>query len=235
MPDAPENDQHLLTAEWSAIGSEVSDAQRADRMGAELGAAFQRLHDVRRGVSVFGSARLGDGTAAYATAREIGRRLAVAGSTTITGGGPGVMEGANRGAQDGDGLSVGLLIDLPFEAGGGNPYLDRAIDFHYFFARKVAFVRYSKAFVAVAGGYGTLDEITEVLCLVQTGKIEPRPVLLVGTDFWSGFADWVRDRLTAEGVISPDDPGLLRVTDDLDEVDAVCAAAVGRGDPAQAG
>jgi uncharacterized protein (TIGR00730 family) len=221
--DSP--DEELLSAEWPAVTTELTDPQRVDRISRELTRAFDALADVRRGVTVFGSARLGEGTPEYATARELARRLATeAQSAVITGGGPGIMEAANRGASEGTARSIGLLIDLPFET-GANPYVELAVPFHYFFTRKVSFVRYSDAFVAMPGGFGTMDELFEVLTLVQTHKIRRYPVVLVGTRFWGGLADWIRETLLAGGLISPGDEDLLTVTDDLDEVVDICCEA----------
>ncbi|MGX6448257.1 LOG family protein [Patulibacter sp. S7RM1-6] len=222
-PDSP--DEELLSAEWPQVRTELTDPERVERIGRELTRAFDALRGIRDGITVFGSARTGPGSAEYEAARELARRLAAeADATVITGGGPGVMEAANRGAQEGGGRAVGLLIDLPFET-GANPYLDVEVPFHYFFTRKVSFVRYSNAFVAMPGGYGTLDELFEVLCLVQTEKIRRYPVVLLGTAFWGGLVAWVRERLLGDGLISPGDEDLFRVTDDLDEVVAICADA----------
>jgi uncharacterized protein (TIGR00730 family) len=222
-PGSP--DEELLSAEWAAVETELTDPQRVARIGRELDRAFTALADVRRGITVFGSARLGEGTPEYDLARTLARRLATeARASVLTGGGPGIMEGANRGAHEGDARSIGLLIDLPFET-GANPYVELAVPFHYFFTRKVSFVRYSDAFVAMPGGFGTLDELFEVLCLVQTKKIRWYPIVLVGTAYWGGLVDWLRERVLAEGLISPGDEDLLTVTDDLDEVVRICAEA----------
>ncbi|MDX8151349.1 TIGR00730 family Rossman fold protein [Patulibacter brassicae] len=225
-PHHPDNpDEELLNADLGEVVVELSDEERLDRIRAELSRAFTALRDVRRGITVFGSARLGPGTPEYERTVELGRRLAAdAGATVVTGGGPGLMEAANRGAQDGGGRTVGLLIDLPFET-HGNPYLDLAIEFHYFFTRKVAFVRYSGAFVATPGGFGTMDELFEVLCLVQTQKIRRYPVVLWGTAYWGGLVEWLRERMLADGLISDGDERLFRVTDDVDEIVAICRAA----------
>lgn len=219
------SDEELLSAEWAQVETEFTDPQRIDRIAAELDLAFGELADVRRGVTVFGSARLAEGTEEYELARTLSRRLATeARAAVITGGGPGIMEAANRGAHEGEARSIGLLIDLPFET-GANPYVELAVPFHYFFTRKVSFVRYSDAFVAMPGGFGTLDELFEVLCLVQTKKIRWYPVVLVGTDYWGGLVDWIRERVLAAGLISPGDEDLITVTDDLDEVVRICSEA----------
>ena len=220
-------DEELLAADWPTVESEVSDAQRVERMRAEIEMGFDRMRGVRRGVAVFGSARTRPDEPRYALAREVARALGEAGFTIITGGGPGSMEAANRGARDAGAPSVGLTIDLPFEQ-GANPHLDLEIDFHYFFARKVMFVRYSGAFVVLPGGAGTLDELFEAFTLIQTGKIREFPVLLVDSSFWGGLVDWLRETLVPAGTISPEDLELFRVTDDVDEVVATCRAAAAR-------
>jgi hypothetical protein len=196
-------------------------------MRSEIAAGFAQMGVVRRGVAVFGSARTGPDDPRYELARAVGRALGEAGFSIITGGGPGAMEAANRGARDAGAFSVGLNIDLPFEQ-SENPYLDLSLDFHYFFARKVMFVRYSGAFVVLPGGYGTLDELFEALTLIQTGKIREFPVVLVGTEFWGGLVDWLRERLLGTGTISPEDVDLLHVTDDVDEVVRICVHATHR-------
>ncbi len=188
---------------------------------------FAALAPVRRGVAVFGSARTPQDSPEYALARDVGRALGAAGFSVLTGGGPGAMEAAGRGARDAGALSVGLNIELPYEQ-HANPYLDISLEFHYFFARKVMFVRYSSAFVALPGGYGTLDELFEALTLIQTGKIRFFPVVLVGTAYWAGLYEWLRDRLLAEGKISAADLELMRVTDSVDEVVSICRTAVAR-------
>ena len=193
-------------------------------MAAELRHGFDVLAPVKRGVSVFGSARTPHGHPRYRLACEIGRALGHAGFDVITGGGPGAMEAANKGAREAGARSIGLNIDLPFEQ-GMNPYVDLAVDFHYFFARKVMFVRYSGAFVVLPGGYGTLDELFESLTLIQTKKIRFFPVVLVGTGYWSGLVDWLRESMLAAGNIGADDLSLIRVTDSVDEVVAICASA----------
>ena len=233
MTDEPQRrhpqdpDEELFAAELPSVESEITDEQRVDRMCAELAEGFRTMAGVRRAVSVFGSARTREGHPTYDLARRAGRTLGEAGFTVITGGGPGAMEAANRGAREAGARSIGLTIDLP-RVEPANPYLDLEIDFHYFFARKVMFVRYSSAFVVLPGGYGTLDETFEALTLIQTGKIRHFPVVLVGTDFWCDLVEWLDARLRAEGTLGEDDLGLLRVTDSLDEVVAICRAAVDR-------
>lgn len=189
----------------------------------EFEAAFEILNGMPLGVSVFGSARVKDDTDAYAHGVEVGRRVAEAGFPVITGGGPGLMEAANRGARSAGGLSVGLTIQLPFEE-GANPYVDRVVDFENFFTRKTVFIRYSCAFVVLPGGFGTLDELFEAITLVQTKKISDFPVILVGVEFWSGLLDWVRDTLVPAGKISEKDLDIITLTDDLDAVIAEISA-----------
>lgn len=193
-------------------------------MAAELRHGFEVLSPVTRGVAVFGSARTPEDHPRYALAREIGAALGRAGFAVITGGGPGAMQAANRGAKDVGALSIGLGIDLPFEQ-GMNPYVDLGVDFHYFFARKVMFVRYSGAFVVLPGGFGTMDELFEALTLIQTQKIRYFPVVLFGTDYWGGLVDWLRDSMLEAGNISPGDLMLFRVTDSVDETIAICRSA----------
>jgi hypothetical protein len=210
-------DEELIAAQEAAVIHRITDAQRVERMRSELEMGFRALNDLGPAVSVFGSARTPEGDPDYALGRELGRRLGEAGFAVITGGGPGVMEAANRGARDAGAHSVGLGIDLPFEQ-GLNPYVDLPLDFHYFFCRKVMFVRYASAFVVLPGGYGTFDELFEALVLIQTRKIQHFPILLVGTDYWTGLVDWLRARPLGEGKIGPRDLDLVEVTDDLDLV-----------------
>lgn len=186
-------------------------------MAAELAGGFAELQGVMKAVSVFGSARSGPESAEYAAGRAVSEALGRAGFAVITGGGPGVMEGANRGARDAKALSIGLTIELPHEQ-ETNEYVDRAVHFDYFFARKVMFVRYAAAFVALPGGFGTLDELFEALTLIQTEKIRDFPVVLVGSEYWSGLLEWLRVHLWAKGRISPMDLDRLYLTDDPDDV-----------------
>ena len=223
-------DEELFGAQEAAVAHEITDATRVERMAAELDMGFVELADVHRAVSVFGSARTSPGSPGYELAREVGHRLGAAGFAVITGGGPGAMEAANRGAREAGALSVGLNIDLPFESGHAHEWVDRSLDFHYFFTRKVMFVRYANAFVVLPGGYGTFDELFEALCLIQTEKIRHFPIVLVGTAYWSGLLDWLRETVAAEGMISPHDLDLLHATDDLDlVVETVQEAAAGQG------
>ena len=222
-------DEELIAAQDPGVVSEITDEMRIERMRAELEMGFRELIGLHRAVSVFGSARTPPGTPDYELGREVGRRLADAGFAVITGGGPGAMEAANRGAQEAGGHSVGLNIDLPFETHPGS-WVDQSLDFHYFFCRKVMFVRYANAFVVLPGGYGTLDELFEALCLIQTEKIRSFPVILVGTEYWSGLVAWLRDRVAEENKIDRGDLDRFHVTDDLDEVaERVKRAAAAHG------
>lgn len=200
-----------------AMADPAEDPARMQRIAAEIGVGFSLLSGrLGKAVTVFGSARLGPADPRYDVARLLGSRLAGAGFAVITGGGPGLMEAANRGAVDAGGTSVGLGIELPHEQ-QLNPYLDVSMSFRYFFARKLMFIRYASAFVVLPGGFGTLDELFEALTLVQTGRIHEFPVVLIGTDHWSGLMEWIRDHLRDQGLIAADDIRLLRVTDDIDE------------------
>ncbi len=200
-----------------------SDPWRSLRILSEFVDGFDALAGVGPAVSVFGSARTKPDHRYYRQARELGRRLAEAGYAVITGGGPGIMEAANRGCQDGGGLSVGCNIELPLEQ-GLNPYVDLGVEFRYFFARKVMFVKYADAFVIFPGGYGTLDELFEALTLIQTKKVQDFPVILMGTDYWTGMIDWIRDSVLGEAAINPEDVDLLRLTDDPEEAATIIGA-----------
>jgi len=193
--------------------SSAREAWRMFEFIAEFVMATERLQQVYPAVSIFGSARTTPGHPYYKLTEEIARRLSEAGFSVISGGGPGVMEAANKGAYEGASPSVGLNIQLPHEQ-SENPYQDVSHTFQHFFARKVMFVKLSCAFVMMPGGFGTLDELMEVLTLVQTGKIRRLPVILVGSAYWKGLIDWIRGTLLAEGMIGADDPAILRVIDD---------------------
>jgi uncharacterized protein (TIGR00730 family) len=184
---------------------------------SEFVEATERLSEIRPAVSIFGSARSQPGTPNYELAVEIARKLSDAGFAVISGGGPGIMEAANRGAFEGASPSVGLNIELPFEQ-SGNDYQDISLRFRHFFARKVAFVKYAAAYVVMPGGFGTLDELSEALTLMQTGKGKRMPIVLVGSSFWAGLLDWLRDRVATEGMISLADLDMMRVVDDSDAV-----------------
>ncbi|HYN69903.1 MAG TPA: TIGR00730 family Rossman fold protein [Candidatus Eisenbacteria bacterium] len=194
-----------------------TDPWRALRILAEFVEGFDALAALGPAITVFGSARVKPDSPAYDKAREIGRLLALEGYAVITGGGPGVMEAANRGCQEGGGVSVGCNIELPHEQ-DINAYVDLGVQFRYFFARKTMFVKYADAFVILPGGYGTMDELFEALTLIQTGKIRHFPVILVGTAFFGGLFEWIREKLVGEGMVLPEDLDLVAVTDDPAEV-----------------
>jgi uncharacterized protein (TIGR00730 family) len=210
-------DEELLEAETTAILSELTDAQRVLRIQDELRAGFRTLNHIGKAVSFFGSARTPRDHPRYQAAREMARTLGHEGYAIITGGGPGIMEAANRGAREAGVPSVGLGIDLPGEQ-GLNEYVDVALNFHYFFARKVMFVRYASGFVVYPGGFGTLDELFEAATLRQTEKIRYFPIVLVGSDYWGGLLSWLRDPVLSEGNIGPDDVNALAVCDATGDV-----------------
>jgi uncharacterized protein (TIGR00730 family) len=210
-------DEELLEAETTAIRSELTDAQRVLRIQDELRAGFRTLNHIGKAVSFFGSARTPPDHPRYQAAREIARTLGHAGFAIITGGGPGIMEAANRGAREAGVPSVGLGIDLPNEQ-GVNEWVDVELNFHYFFARKVMFVRYASGFVVYPGGFGTLDELFEAATLRQTEKIRYFPIVLVGTDYWSGLVDWLRGSVLEAGNIGPADVSTLEVCDNAADV-----------------
>ena len=226
MPREPRTlDEEIIAAQEAAVRSTLSDEDRIDRIADELRVGFDALTGVAAAASFFGSARTPPDDPDYKLARETARIVGESGLAIITGGGPGIMEASNRGAKDAGALSIGLNIELPFEQ-GGNPYCDIALEFHYFFARKIMFVRYASGFVVFPGGFGTMDELWEALTLIQTGKITEFPVILVGSVYWRGLVDWVRERMLSEGNISPADLELLTLTDDPFEVrDLLMAAA----------
>ncbi|MEV7011904.1 TIGR00730 family Rossman fold protein [Streptosporangium sp. NPDC051022] len=209
------HDQRLLDrrgpADWLHM-----DPWRVMRIQAEFVEGFGQLAELPEAVTVFGSARTPENSPDYELGVKLGRRLSEAGYAVITGGGPGCMEAANRGAREAGGVSVGLGIELPFEQ-HMNEYVDLGIEFRYFFVRKTMFVKYSCGFVALPGGFGTLDELFEALTLVQTRKVTSFPVVLMGTEFWGGLVDWIKTTLVDSGKISRDDLDLVQVTDDADE------------------
>ena len=192
------------------------DPWRVLRIQSEFVEGFGALAELGPAVSVFGSARTPVGSPEYEAAVRIGRTLAEAGFTVITGGGPGAMEAANKGALEGGGVSVGLGIELPFEQ-GLNSYVDIGVNFRYFFVRKTMFVKYARGFVVLPGGFGTLDELFEALTLVQTKKVTRFPIVLFGTEYWGGLADWIRRTLVAGGKASAVDLELFHITDDVDD------------------
>jgi hypothetical protein len=207
-----------------------SDPWRALRILSEFVEGFDALAAVGPAVTVFGSARIARGAPEYELARGIARRLAGHGFAIITGGGPGIMEAANRGCREGGGLSIGCNIELPHEQ-GLNRYVDLGIEFKYFFARKTMFVKYADAFVILPGGFGTLDELFESLTLIQTGKIRDFPVVLVGTAYWAGMLRWLREVQLPFGAVSEADLSLLKLTDDPDEVSDIIRTYVARAHP----
>ncbi|HEY0932109.1 MAG TPA: TIGR00730 family Rossman fold protein [Trebonia sp.] len=194
-----------------------TDPWRVMRIQAEFVEGFGLLAELGAAVSVFGSARTKPGSAEYRLADDIGSGLARAGYAVITGGGPGIMEAANKGAAEANGVSVGLGIELPLESGLNN-YVNIGVEFRYFFVRKTVFIKYSQAFVVLPGGFGTMDELFEALTLVATGKITRFPIVLVGSTYWSGLLDWLKTTMLAEGNIGQDELSLLRIADDPAEV-----------------
>ena len=211
-----------LTADASLLQTEQSadwqhtDPWRVLRIQSEFVEGFEALAKVGPAISVFGSARTRPDEPLYRAAQRIGQLLAERGYAVITGGGPGMMEAANRGAWEAGGTSVGLGIELPREQ-GMNQWINRGVNFRYFFARKTMFVKYSQGFIVMPGGFGTMDELFESATLVQTGKIRSFPLVLVGTQYWSGLVEWIRSAMVEAGMISPGDVELLHVVDDPEE------------------
>ncbi|HEY8630175.1 MAG TPA: TIGR00730 family Rossman fold protein [Gaiellaceae bacterium] len=207
-------DRRILSAEEKTEDLEHDIALIAQ----EFRVGFEAVDKIPQpAVTIFGSARIREGNPVYAEARAAGRRFAELGWAVVTGGGPGVMEAANRGAKDGGGLSVGFNIQLPNEQ-APNPYLDISLTFRHFYVRKTMFVKAAEGFVVFPGGFGTVDELFEALTLIQTGKVFHFPVVLYDTGYWGELMGWIKGELLADGMISPDDLALLFVTDDLDEV-----------------
>lgn len=206
----------------------AKDLESAIRYFLEFLRGFETLGAIDRPcVTIFGSARLGEGTLYYDMARQLGRRLAEEGLAVMTGGGPGIMEAANRGAKEAGGLSIGCNIELPFEQ-QPNPYLDIFIEFDHFFIRKVMLIKYSSAFVVLPGGYGTLDEAFETVTLIQTDKIDDFPLISMGTEFWRPMADFMRDTLVTRGTIGKRDMHLWSPTDSVEEAVATVLEAIER-------
>lgn len=197
----------------------TADAWRVFRIIAEFVDGFETMTSLGPSVSIFGSARLPQTSPYYKLAVEVAQHIAKKGFAVITGGGPGIMEAANHGAQLANGNSCGLSIDLPMES-ATNPFIDPkySLHFRYFFIRKVMFIRYAQGYVFLPGGFGTLDELFEALTLIQTKKIHPFPIYLMGTDYWKGMMDWIKDRMLKDGCISPEDLPLLQLTDNPEEV-----------------
>ena len=224
-----EGDQRLRQADEGLLqrqedpGFVHTDPWRVLRIMGEFVDGFDVLARVGMAVTLFGSARIKEGSPYYDAAREVGRGLAERGYAVITGGGPGLMEAANRGANEAGGLSIGCNIELPHEQ-SPNPYANLSIDFRYFFVRKTMFVKYSEAFVVFPGGFGTLDELFEALTLIQTSKVERFPVVLYGSEYWSGLLDWTRDRLLVDGMVSEADLDLIQVVDSTEEVCAIATS-----------
>jgi uncharacterized protein (TIGR00730 family) len=210
--DVRTEDERLFEAPPERAAFTHTDPWRVLRIMGEFVEGFDTLSDIGSAVAIFGSARTAPGNPMYEKAVETARLLARDGFTIITGGGPGIMEAANRGAQEGNGLSVGCNIELPFEQ-GTNQYVERSINFRYFFVRKTMFVKYSTAFLVFPGGFGTMDELFESLTLIQTGKVRNFPVVLFGRSYWAGLVDWLRERVAGEGKIDARDLDLFHVTD----------------------
>ena len=233
MPQRPSGSQRSPVTEDERLLTQLprerraftkTDSWRVLRIMGEFVEGFDTLSDVHNAVTIFGSARTDASDPYYEKAVETGRLLAREGFPIITGGGPGIMEAANRGAQEGNGLSIGCNIELPFEQ-SLNTYVERAINFRYFFVRKTMFMKYAMAFVVFPGGYGTLDELFEALTLIQTGKVKLFPVVLFGPTYWSGMIEWLRDRVAGEGKIATTDLDLFQVTDSPSEAVAIISAA----------
>ena len=195
----------------------IQDSWRMFRIMAEFVDGFEALAQCHPAVSIFGSTRVKPGDEVYQKAERIGQLLAEHGFSVITGGGPGVMEAANKGASSAGGKSIGLNIELPFEQ-KPNPYANITLSFRYFFVRKVMFVKYAVAYIILPGGFGTMDELLESVTLIQTQKIKPFPVILVGTSYWKGFLDWIKEVVLNEGKISPADLEILQLIDDPTEI-----------------
>lgn len=196
----------------------TKDSWMVFKIMAELVDGYEKMAKIGPCVSIFGSARLAPDSTYYKMAVEVAEKITQIGFGIITGGGPGIMEAGNKGAKNAGGKSIGLNIELPFEQ-HFNPFIDKnySLDFNYFFVRKVMFVKYSQGFVVMPGGFGTLDELSEALTLIQTAKIARFPIVLVGSDFWSGLLDWFKDTLLKTGMISEEDLNLYRVVDNADE------------------
>ncbi|MGD9008846.1 MAG: TIGR00730 family Rossman fold protein [Desulfobacteraceae bacterium] len=195
----------------------LSESWRLFKILGEFVDGVENLHDLGPAVSIFGSARTKPNDPLYKQAVAIARAFAEAGFAVITGGGGGIMEAANKGASEGGGRSVGLNIQLPFEQ-KPNDFANLKLDFHYFFIRKVMFIKYAAAYIGLPGGFGTLDEIFEVITLIQTQRIKPFPIILAGSDYWSGLMDWIKATLRDGGMISPDDLDIVQMLDDPEEI-----------------
>jgi uncharacterized protein (TIGR00730 family) len=216
FPPAVTEDEKLLRTDSFGPDFTRTDPWRVLRITSEFIEGFDTLASVKKGVTIFGSARTAPDDPQYQAAQETARLLAEAGFAIITGAGPGVMEAANKGARLGGGRSIGCNIELPFEQ-GANPYVDTLINFRYFFVRKTMFIKYSSAFIIFPGGFGTLDELFEALTLIQTGKIYQFPVIMFGRHYWAGLIRWLQSRVLLERKISPGDMDLMLITDDPQE------------------
>ena len=221
--EVPTADEALLGSDGDEWASK--DPWRVLRIQAEFVEGFDTLHGLPAAVSIFGSARTASTDPMYRAAERIARDLVERGFAVITGGGPGIMEAGNKGASEAGGTSVGLGIELPHEQ-GLNPYVGLGINFRYFFARKTMFLKYSRGFIAMPGGFGTLDELFESLTLIQTGKVTHFPVALFGSRFWGPLLDWIEREVEACGFISPGDLGLITLTDDVGEAVAAMGSPV---------
>ena len=217
-------DRRLLDAPSDDADFRRSEAWRVMRMTSEFVEGFDTLGDIARAVTIFGSARTAPGDPYYEAARETGALLARKGFAIITGGGPGIMEAANRGAREAGGRSIGCNIELPFEQ-VANPWVDTLVNFRYFFVRKTMFIKYSEGFVIFPGGFGTLDELFEALVLIQTHKLRDFPVVLFGRHYWAGLLDWMRHTLLRDGAVDQADIDLLQATDEPDEVVRIVSRA----------
>ena len=215
VPHATQDEQLLESPSLDEFTH--TDTWRVFRIMGEFVEGFDELASLTRGISIFGSARTATSDPYYKLAQETAALLAREGYAVITGGGPGIMEAANRGAFEAGGLSVGCNIELPFEQ-GANQYLTRSVTFRYFFVRKMMFVKYSLGFIIFPGGFGTLDELFEALTLIQTRKIRDFPVILFGSEYWKGLMDWIGETALREGKVSPQDLKLLHLTDSPEEV-----------------
>ncbi|USO00390.1 MAG: TIGR00730 family Rossman fold protein [Phycisphaeraceae bacterium] len=224
MRPPPGEETHLLRGP----GLGLEDIRRSIRIFRECVRGFRCMRGAARCVTVFGSARFGEGHEYYELARDVGRRVAALGLPIMTGGGPGLMEAANRGAKEGGGLSLGCNIELPMEQ-QPNAYLDRWTEFHYFFIRKIMLVRYSTAFVVMPGGFGTMDEVFETAVLIQTGKIKSFPVILMGVDYWGPLMGFLREVMVPNGTIDPEDPDIMTLTDDAAHAAGVIEQARANG------
>jgi uncharacterized protein (TIGR00730 family) len=223
-------DEEILGTKRRTAKQQLTEDERLERIEGEMRRAFVALKELGPAVTMFGSARTPEGHPVYGQSREVARLLGEAGFAIITGGGPGVMEAGNRGAQEAGVTSVGLSIELPFEQ-YPNPFQDIELNFHYFFTRKLMFVRYATAYVVMPGGYGTLDELFEALVLEQTDKIHDFPIVLFGSEYWRGLVDWLHDKVVGGQMMGAADLALVRVTDDPAEVVEIICRARDRVEP----